>query len=195
MTVAPSLTREAAPRGEYRKRTVPVDSFEPNPWGLYNVHGNVFEWAEDCWDASKSGNVSDGRARTTGDCAKRVVRGGSWSYNPQSLRSAYRGWNYASDRNLNLGKRLAVGESGFGDCDLAPGPVKGEELASLSGGSSVWLTIHTAVPPSKPSARASHLCSGQEAKVDYGLLAVVGGQGLIYSDPYCSRYVIFHGRG
>jgi formylglycine-generating enzyme required for sulfatase activity len=94
-------------KGEYRKRTVPVDSFAPNPWGLYNVHGNVWEWTEDCWDASKSGDLGDGRARTTGDCAKRVVRGGSWSYNPHSLRSAYRGWNYAGDRNLNLGFRLA----------------------------------------------------------------------------------------
>jgi formylglycine-generating enzyme required for sulfatase activity len=94
-------------KGEYRKRTVPVDSFEPNPWGLYNVHGNVWEWTEDCWNDSNTGNPGDGRARTTGECSRRVVRGGSWYSNPQSLRSAIRiGWD-AVYRFGNRGFRLA----------------------------------------------------------------------------------------
>jgi formylglycine-generating enzyme required for sulfatase activity len=90
-----------------RKRTLPIDSFEPNPWGLYNVHGNVWEWTEDCWNWSNAGNPGDGRPRIRGDCAKRVVRGGSWSYPPQSLRSAIRGWYTSVGRDAGQGFRLA----------------------------------------------------------------------------------------
>jgi formylglycine-generating enzyme required for sulfatase activity len=94
-------------KGEYRQRTVPVDSFEANVWGLYNVHGNVWEWTEDCWNDSNSGNPGDGRPRTTGDCSRRVVRGGSWYVDPHNLRSAYRGSRIAVDRNSNIGFRVA----------------------------------------------------------------------------------------
>ena len=73
-----SLTKAVAHKGEYRKATVPVDSFEANPWGLYQVHGNVWEWTEDCWNDSNTGNPGNGSARTTGDCSRRVLRGGSW---------------------------------------------------------------------------------------------------------------------
>jgi formylglycine-generating enzyme required for sulfatase activity len=93
--------------GEYRQRTVSVDSFEPNPWGLYNVHGNVWEWTEDCWNVSNTGNPGDGSARTIGDCTKRVVRGGSWNLEPRDLRSAVRFWNTTVIRNGNLGFRVA----------------------------------------------------------------------------------------
>ena len=71
-------------KGEYRQRTVPVDSFAANPWGLYQVHGNVWEWTEDCWNDSNTGNPGNGSARTNGDCSRRVLRGGSWSYIPWS---------------------------------------------------------------------------------------------------------------
>jgi formylglycine-generating enzyme required for sulfatase activity len=69
------------------ERTVPVDSFSPNPWGLYNVHGNVWEWTQDCWNASNSGNPGDGSARTTGECMRHVVRGGSGRLPPSELRA------------------------------------------------------------------------------------------------------------
>jgi formylglycine-generating enzyme required for sulfatase activity len=94
-------------KGEYRHRTVPVDSFQPNPWGLYNVHGNVWEWMEDCWNSSNTGNPGDGGASTTGDCSKRVVRGGSWFNDPQFLRSADRGGNSTGSRGSYRGFRLA----------------------------------------------------------------------------------------
>jgi formylglycine-generating enzyme required for sulfatase activity len=93
-------------KGEYRQRTVSVD-FEPNPWGLYNVHGNVWEWTEDCWNDSNTGNPGDGRARTTGNCHRRVVRGGSCFINPRLLRSAYRHGRIPDDRSDDFGFRLA----------------------------------------------------------------------------------------
>jgi formylglycine-generating enzyme required for sulfatase activity len=94
------------PKGEYRQRTVPVDSFAPNPWGLYQVHGNVWEWTQDCWNASYTGAPSDGSAWTTGDCSRGVVRGGSWIYSPQLLRSAVRNGVTPDNRGNNLGFRV-----------------------------------------------------------------------------------------
>jgi formylglycine-generating enzyme required for sulfatase activity len=76
---------------EYRRQTVPVDSFAPNPWGLYQVHGNIYEWVEDCWNRDYVGAPSDGTAWTTGNCTRRVMRGGSWQFAPWHLRSAARG--------------------------------------------------------------------------------------------------------
>jgi formylglycine-generating enzyme required for sulfatase activity len=87
--------------------TVPVDAFDPNPWGLNNVHGNVWEWTEDCWNDTNIGNPGDGLARTRGNCSKRVVRGGSWIDGPPFLRSADRLKHSADLRDYGLGFRLA----------------------------------------------------------------------------------------
>jgi formylglycine-generating enzyme required for sulfatase activity len=71
--------------------TVEVGSFPPNNWGLYDMHGNVWEWVEDCYAASYADTPTDGSARVGPDCgASRVLRGGSWDYAPQDLRSAVR---------------------------------------------------------------------------------------------------------
>jgi formylglycine-generating enzyme required for sulfatase activity len=103
-----NYTYEGGSKGEYRQRTVPVDSFEPNPWGLYNVHGNVWEWTEDCWNDSNIGNPGDGRARSTGiTCTQRMVRGGSWNWVASGLRSAVRLRWLAVDRDYVRGFRLA----------------------------------------------------------------------------------------
>jgi formylglycine-generating enzyme required for sulfatase activity len=75
---------------EYRQGTVLVNSFAPNPWGVYQVHGNVWEWVEDCYQENYNGAPSDGSARSISNCASRVLRGGSWGGSPQNLRSAYR---------------------------------------------------------------------------------------------------------
>jgi formylglycine-generating enzyme required for sulfatase activity len=78
----------------YRRSTVPVGSFDPNRWGLYNVHGNVWEWCEDIWHASYRGAPTDGSAWIPDRASRRhegsVVRGGSWEDGPGSLRSAKR---------------------------------------------------------------------------------------------------------
>ncbi len=95
-------------KGEYRKRTVPVDNFEPNPWGLYQVHGNVWEWCEDAWHDNYNGAPDDGSAWIAGgDTSRRVVRGGSWLDIPRLLRSADRGWDSTVDRGNFQGFRLA----------------------------------------------------------------------------------------
>jgi formylglycine-generating enzyme required for sulfatase activity len=72
------------------KKTAPVGSFPINRFTLHDMHGNVWEWVEDCWNDSYAGAPSDGTARTTGDCDRRVLRGGSWYNEPKSLRSARR---------------------------------------------------------------------------------------------------------
>jgi formylglycine-generating enzyme required for sulfatase activity len=93
-------------KGEYRQATVAAGSFEPNPWGLYNVHGNVWEWCEDCWHHSYAGAPSDGSAWTTGDCCRRVLRGCSWDSLPRSLRAAERVGNSTGSRGNYFGFRL-----------------------------------------------------------------------------------------
>ncbi len=93
--------------GEWRSATVPVDSFNPNPWGLYNVHGNVWEWVQDCWNEKNAGNPGDGNARLTGDCSLRVLRGASFNNAPHTLRSARREREPGGNRVHSLGFRVA----------------------------------------------------------------------------------------
>jgi formylglycine-generating enzyme required for sulfatase activity len=88
-------------------RTMPVDSFEPNPWGLYQVHGNVWEWVEDCWSSSYDGASSDGSARDAAGCEQRVLRGGSWLNGPRGLRSARRHAAHRQFRRSDVGFRVA----------------------------------------------------------------------------------------
>ena len=88
-------------------RTAPVGSFAPNAFGLYDMHGNVREWVEDCWNGSYAGAPTDGGAWLRGDCERRVLRGGSWNNSPRGLRAAYRDW-YAPDyRYIYFGFRVA----------------------------------------------------------------------------------------
>jgi formylglycine-generating enzyme required for sulfatase activity len=78
-------------RGEMRGQSVPVNSFLPNPWGLFQVHGNVSEWTQDCWhDNYYSDPPTDGSPWNNPDCKLRVRRGGSIGSPPQVLRSAAR---------------------------------------------------------------------------------------------------------
>lgn len=83
--------KAAEGRGTFRRQTLPVDSFEPNPWGLYQVHGNVYEWVEDCWKDDYVGAPVDGSARVEAECTRRVMRGGSYNFAPWHLRAAARG--------------------------------------------------------------------------------------------------------
>lgn len=87
--------------------TVLVGSFGANRFGLYDIHGNVWEWVEDCWKESYESAPSDGAAWTTGDCTYRVLRGGSWLYDPRFLRSGNRFGIWAAFRYNVFGFRVA----------------------------------------------------------------------------------------
>lgn len=87
---------------KYEKKTTPVDNFYPNPFGLYDVHGNVWEWCEDNYVSSYTQKPKDGTAHLTSMVNQnRVVRGGSWSLSSEYCRSAKRN-SYAPDSSYNF---------------------------------------------------------------------------------------------
>ena len=106
-----NYTYESGRKGVYREKTVSVGSFPANGYGLHDVHGNVWEWVEDCWHDDYSGAPEDGSARgreSGGDCSKRVLRGGSWYDPPRFLQSAVRFRYSAGIRYNSRGFRIAM---------------------------------------------------------------------------------------
>ena len=85
----------------------PVGSFGANSWGLHDMHGNVWEWVQDCWNDSYLGAPRDGSAWESGDCSLRVWRGGSWVNDPWFLRSAFRHRGTTTLRDHRGGFRVA----------------------------------------------------------------------------------------
>ncbi len=97
-----------AKTGLYRAKTVPAGSLPTNPWGLHEVHGNSWEWVQDCWHPNYEGAPNDGSTwEAGGDCALRVVRGGGWLNRPGNLRSARRDRFTTGVAYSDLGFRLA----------------------------------------------------------------------------------------
>jgi formylglycine-generating enzyme required for sulfatase activity len=93
---------------QWVKQTSPVGSFKPNAFGLYDMHGNVWQWVEDVYHSGYKAAWKDGSAWIEGgDTSQRVDRGGSWNSDPRSLRAAQRGWNTAGYRHKFLGFRVA----------------------------------------------------------------------------------------
>ncbi len=93
--------------GINRSRSLPVASFAPNDHGLYDTHGNVWEWVQDCWNGGYVGAPTDGRPWTTGDCGSAVSRGGAWIAVGSAQRLANRNSAPRGDRVSTRGFRVA----------------------------------------------------------------------------------------
>ena len=93
-------------KGQYRGKTVPVQYLPPNTWGLYEMHGNVWEWVQDAWHENYHGAPTDGNSWESADTSMAcVLRGGSWNDLAGNCRSAYR-VNYQPDKRYsNIGFR------------------------------------------------------------------------------------------
>jgi formylglycine-generating enzyme required for sulfatase activity len=94
--------------GQYRGRPSPVDTFPPNPFGLTDMSGNVWQWTADCWNETYGARApTHGEPWLTGDCNRRVVRGGAFNNKPEYARTAFRFWEVGDLRTALVGFRVA----------------------------------------------------------------------------------------
>jgi formylglycine-generating enzyme required for sulfatase activity/tRNA A-37 threonylcarbamoyl transferase component Bud32 len=105
-------TYGSAPKGQYREQTTKVGSFPPNAFGLYDLHGNVWEWCQDTWHENYNGAPTNGSAWVSeNDNDSRTLRGGSWNSRPRNCRSASRVRLSPGLRNFSFGFRVALSAS------------------------------------------------------------------------------------
>ena len=91
---------------DHGEGTAPAGSYEPNAFGLYDMIGNLTEWTDDCWNPDHSGRPDHAGTRFSGDCSRRMLRGGTWAYPSEFLRSAYRFQFELDHRDNGLGFRV-----------------------------------------------------------------------------------------
>ncbi|MFM7881761.1 MAG: formylglycine-generating enzyme family protein, partial [Microcystis panniformis] len=105
-----TITADLANYLAYKKQTTPVGQFPPNAFGLYDMHGNVWEWCADTWHDNYDGAPTDGSAWIeNGNDNRSPLRGGSWYYNPPFCRSAYRNYDFRRVSSFSLGFRVVCG--------------------------------------------------------------------------------------
>jgi len=95
-----------APCDDGEAKSSKVGQYKASPFGLHDMHGNVWEWVEDCWKSGYHNAPSDGTVYKDSKCVNRVTRGGSWYNIPLGVRSANRYWYLPTYRSFNLGFRL-----------------------------------------------------------------------------------------
>jgi formylglycine-generating enzyme required for sulfatase activity len=94
------------PKGKHLQRTTDLGSFPPNAFGLYDMHGNVWEWCQDDWHNNYSNAPKDGSGWTSQSGNTKALRGGSWGNIPVYCRSAYRTYNALAYHYFNIGFRV-----------------------------------------------------------------------------------------
>jgi formylglycine-generating enzyme required for sulfatase activity len=100
-------------KGEFRQQTTDVDQFHANAWGLYDMHGNVWEWCANLWHSSYDGAPRNERPwiepkydKNESETRFQLLRGGSWYARPRDCRSAFRDWSHPDDRYRVIGFRV-----------------------------------------------------------------------------------------
>ena len=93
--------------GEYRMQTLPVGTFPPNAFGLHDIHGNVEEYTEDCWNPNFDTLQRDGSAWLEANCERRTQRDGDWKHKSGNARSAMRYWVHPDYGRDTFGLRIA----------------------------------------------------------------------------------------
>jgi formylglycine-generating enzyme len=96
------------PAGEFRQRTTAVGAFPANPWGLFDMHGNVWEWTADWYGPYPEGDAANIDPHGPAQGTKRVIRGGSWFFDANSARCGLRYTHSPQDKGFSLGLRLAA---------------------------------------------------------------------------------------
>ena len=100
------ITSDLANYGGNVGETTTVGKYPPNAFGLYDMHGNVWEWCQDKWHKTYKGAPTNGSAWVSGGSSNYVMRGGSWNYSPDYCRSAYRLYSTRGNRFNSLGFRV-----------------------------------------------------------------------------------------
>lgn len=100
------------PKGIYREQTTDVGKFPANPFGLFDMHGNIWEWCQDEWHENYNGAPKDGSAWLVDNDNQKLLRGGSWRESPRVCRSAFRYYRPRVNRYDRVGFRVVLVRGG-----------------------------------------------------------------------------------